>query len=83
MFDNFKKLAELKRIQDNLKNEEATVEKRGVSVRMNGNFDVKDIKLNPDLGIEDQAIAVVEAVNEANKVIKEKMAKSLGAQFLN
>jgi len=77
MFDNFKKLAELKKIQENLKNEEATAESRGVSVTVNGNFDVKEIKLNPELNIEDQAKAVVEAANEANKGIKEKMAKSL------
>ena len=83
MFDNFKKLAELKKIQDTLQKEEITVEKRGVSVTMNGGFEVKQLKLNPELSIEDQEEAVKEALSEAKKNIQEKMAKSLGAQFLN
>lgn len=77
MFDNFKKLAELKKIQENMKNEEATIERRGVLVTVNGNFDVKHVKLNPSLSIDEQGQAVMEAVNEANKAIKEKMAKTL------
>lgn len=77
MFDNLKKIAELKKIQENLKKEEATVERNGVSATVNGNFEIKNIKLNPELNIEDQERAVLGAINEANKDMKEKMAKSL------
>lgn len=77
MFDNFKKLAELKKIQENMKNEEATAESRGVFATVNGNFDVKKIKLNPELSQEEQEEAIVDAINKANRAIKEAMAKNL------
>ena len=47
VFDQLKKIAELKKLQDSFKQEKMTVEKRGVTVTMNGNFEVEDIKLNP------------------------------------
>lgn len=77
MFDNLKKIAELKKIQDNLKKEEATIEKSGISVTVNGNFELKQLKLNPSLDIQDQEKVIMEAINEAHKEIQQKMAKSL------
>ena len=49
MFDNIKKLNELRKMQDEFKREKLTFEDRGVSVTMNGNFEVEEIKLNPEL----------------------------------
>jgi DNA-binding protein YbaB len=54
VFDQIKKIAELKKLQDSFKKEKITIEKRGVSVEMNGNFEVENIKLNPELSTEDQ-----------------------------
>ena len=48
IFDNIKKIAELKKLQDSFKKEKVVLEKRGVSVTMNGNFEVEEIKLNPE-----------------------------------
>lgn len=77
MLDQIKKFAELKKLQDNLKKEKITVEKRGVSVEMNGNFEVENIRLNPELNLEDQQETLIQCLNEAKGEIQKKMAKTL------
>ena len=54
VFDQIKKIAELKKLQDSFKKEKITIEKRGVTVEMNGNFEVENIKLSQELSLEDQ-----------------------------
>jgi len=77
MFDNLKKLAELKKMQDSFKKERATTEKRGVSVTLNGNLEVEEIKLNPELSIEEQEKVLKECLNEAKEKMQKSLAKSL------
>ena len=79
MLDQFKKIAELKKLQDNFKKEKETVEKRGVSVVMNGNFEVEDIKLNSELSVEEQQETLKQCLNEARENIQKRLAKSLMA----
>ena len=43
VFDQLKKIAELKKLQDSFKKEKHTVEKSGVAVTMNGNFEVEKV----------------------------------------
>lgn len=64
-------------MQDQMKKEMMTIEKNGVSVTINGSFEVQDIKLNPSLSIEDQQRALKEALNEAKNSIQKKLAQSL------
>jgi len=77
MFDQLKKIAELKKMQDSFKKEKLTVEKRGVSVTINGNFEVEEIRLNPELNLEDQQYVLKEALNEARESIQKTLAKTL------
>ncbi|MSU60379.1 MAG: YbaB/EbfC family DNA-binding protein [Candidatus Staskawiczbacteria bacterium] len=77
MFDNLKKMYELKKMQDEFKKEKLTVEKRGVTVSINGSFEVEEIKLNPELGIEDQQSALKEALNEARESIQKTLAQKM------
>jgi DNA-binding protein YbaB len=77
MFDNLKKLAELKKMQDSFKKERATTEKRGVSVTINGNLEIEEIKLNPELSTEEQQKVLKEAINEAKENMQKNLAKSL------
>jgi len=77
MFDNLKNLHKLKQMQDDFKKEKLTVEKRGVVVTMNGNFEVEDIKLNQELSLEEQQDALKDALNEARENIQKTLAKSL------
>jgi len=77
MFDNLKKLAELKKMQDSFKKERATTEKRGVSITINGNLEVEEIKLNPELSIDEQQKVLKEVINEAKENMQKNLAKSL------
>ena len=77
MFDKLKQLGELKKLQSEFKKERLTVEKKGVSVIMNGNFEVEEIKLNPELSIEDQQNALKEALNEARESIQKTLAQKM------
>ncbi|MBI3337076.1 MAG: YbaB/EbfC family nucleoid-associated protein [Candidatus Staskawiczbacteria bacterium] len=77
MFDNLRNLHKLKKIQEDFKKERLTVEKRGVAVTMNGNFEVENIKLNTELSLENQQDALKEALNEARENIQKTLAKSL------
>ncbi len=77
MFDKLKQLHELKKMQDEFKKETATIEKRGIKVVMNGNFEVKEITLNPELSQQDQQNALVDALNEARETIQKSLAKKM------
>ena len=77
MFENLKNLQKLKQMLEDFKNEKLTVEKRGVAVIMNGNFEVEEIKLNPELSLSDQQDALKEALNEVRENIQKMLAKSL------
>ena len=83
MFDNLKKMHELKKMQDSFKKEKLTVEKRGVFVTMNGNFEAEEIKLNAELSIDNQQNALKEALNEARENIQKKLAQSLMSSGIN
>lgn len=77
MFDQFKKIAELKKLQDSLKKETVISQENGISITMNGNFEVENVKLNPDLNLEDQEKSLKICLNKAKEEIQKKMAKSL------
>jgi len=77
IFDNFKKIAELKKMQDSFKKERLTIEKRGVSVTINGNMEIEEVKLNSELSTEDQQTAIKQCFNEAKDSIQKTLAKTL------
>ena len=79
MFDNLKKLHELKKMQDSFKKEKLTVEKRGIVVTMNGNFEVEEVRLNSELNIQDQQQALKEVLNEARENMQKTLAKNLAS----
>ncbi len=83
MLDQLKKIAELKKLQDSFKKEKITIEKREVSVEMNGNFEVENIKLNPELSANDQQEVLKQCLNEAREDIQKKMAKMLMASGIS
>jgi len=78
IFDQLKKLAELKKIQDQMKKEKTTVERNGISATVNGNFEVEEIKLNAELGVDEQQNTLKQCLNEAREQIQKKMAGVLG-----
>lgn len=77
MWDQIKKIAELKKLQDSFKKERMVIEKNGVSITMNGNFEVEDIKLNESLGIDEQQKVLKNCLNEARESIQKKLAETM------
>jgi len=77
MFDQIKKIAELKKLQDSFKKEKIVVEKEGISIEMNGNFEVENIKLNPGLDVEKQQDVLKRCLNEAREDIQKRLAKMM------
>ena len=75
MLDQIKKIAELKKLQDSFKKEKETVEREGNLVEMNGNFEIENIKLNPELSIERQQEVLKRCLNDAREGIQKRMAK--------
>jgi DNA-binding protein YbaB len=77
MFDDIKKIQELKRMQDSFKQERETVQKKGISVTVNGNMEIESITLNPTLDQREAEYALRECINEANKTMQKRLAKMM------
>jgi DNA-binding protein YbaB len=83
VFDQFKKMAELKKLQDSFKKEKEVVERDGISVEINGNFEVESIKLNPELSTEKQQEVLKRCLNEARETIQKRLAKMMMASGIS
>jgi len=70
MFDNLKKLQQLKEIKDSLEKEKIEIEQEGIKVTINGKIEVESIKLNSSLNQERQEEALKKCFNEAVKKIQ-------------
>jgi DNA-binding protein YbaB len=77
MFDDIKKIQELKRMQDMIKAERETVQKKGISVTVNGAMGMESITLNPALETREAEVALTQCINEANKNLQKKLAKMM------
>lgn len=75
MFDELKKIQELKRLQDSFKQEHETAQRKGVSVTVNGTMEVEKVILNPSASWSENEEAVRQCINEANKNIQKRLAK--------
>lgn len=82
MFDDIKKIQELKRMQDSMKQERETVQKKGISVTVNGNMEIENISLSPTLEQRETEEALRQCINEAMKSIQKKMAKMMSSSGL-
>ena len=79
MFDNIKKLHQLKKMQDEFKKERLTFEDRGVLVVINGAFEIEEIRLNPELEIQDQQEVLKHCLNKAREEIQKTLAQKMMA----
>jgi|YelNatPaOPRAMG01_1025707.scaffolds.fasta_scaffold233900_1 DNA-binding protein YbaB len=77
MFDQLKKIQELKNLQDSFKQEKETIQKKGISVTINGTMEVERIILNPTLAQNETEEILRQCINEANHNIQKKLAKSM------
>jgi len=81
IFDKLKQLKEIKKIQDQIKKEKVEVEKEGVKVVMNGNLEVLEIQLNPDLSKEAEEKVLKDCVNQAIRKVQQKAAGEIFKMF--
>lgn len=79
MFDDIKKIQELKRMQDSFKTELETVQKKGISITVNGNLKVESVTLNPALETREAEETLKQCVNEAMENIQKRLAKAMMA----
>ncbi len=81
MFNKLKQFKDLrsqaKTMQSALAQESVSEEKNGVKLTINGNMEITELTLNPELGVEAQASAVKSCFNEAIKRAQRLMAKKL------
>lgn len=81
MFNKLKQFKDLrsqaKTMQSALAQESVSEEKNGVKLTINGNMEITELTLNPELGTEAQASAVKSCFNEAIKRAQRLMAKKL------
>ncbi|HZZ99466.1 MAG TPA: YbaB/EbfC family nucleoid-associated protein [Candidatus Paceibacterota bacterium] len=81
MFDKLKQLNQIRELQAKLKQEKVEVTESGVRVLMNGEFEVLELTLNPELNIESQAAAIKKCLNEARSQIHKRLASSMAGQL--
>mgnify|MGYP006289571077 CR=1 FL=1 len=77
MFDKLNQIRKIKEAQKKLAEEKSQVEKQGTRITINGNLQIEEIFLNPELEKEEQERILKECLNEAVKEMQQKMAQSL------
>ncbi len=77
MLDKLKQLGQLKALQDSMKSEKFIVEKEGFKIVMNGNLQVEEVIVNPDLPAEQQNQIIKDCTNEAIAKTQKGMAQKL------
>ncbi len=82
MFDKIKQIKELKEIQNELKKEKIELEKDGVKITLNGSLELEDIRLNPNLSIEEQEKAIKNTLNDAIRKAQLNLASKM-SKFQN
>lgn len=81
MFNKLKQFKDLrsqaKTMQSALAQESVTEEKNGVKLTLNGNLEIMELSLNPELSADAQASAVKSCFNDAIKRAQRLMAKKM------
>ncbi len=81
MFNKLKQFKDLrsqaKNLQSNLKEETITEEKNGVKITLDGNLEVKEITINPELKKEDLEKNLKNCINDSIKKTQKIMAKKM------
>ncbi|MEF8846878.1 MAG: YbaB/EbfC family nucleoid-associated protein [Candidatus Paceibacterota bacterium] len=77
MFDKLKQMKQLRDLKSSMEKEDATVEKQGVKVTVNGSMKVKSVELNSDLSLDEQQSLVKQCVNEAFQKVQQRVAQKM------
>ncbi len=77
MLDKFKKINELRKLQNALKDETSEVEKEGVKVKVNGHMEIQEVTISPQLTKKKQEDVLVECINDAIGRVQMKAAQKM------
>jgi DNA-binding protein YbaB len=81
MFNKLKQFKDLKntakQMQDMMAQETVTVEKSGVTITMNGNMEITDVKINEDISNNSLEGIIKDNVNQALKKAQKIMAQKM------
>lgn len=77
MFQKFNDLKKAKELQQIMASETVKVEDQGVIVIVNGNMKIEEIKLNPQLVPEEQAVILKDLINQAFLGVQKKLATKI------
>ena len=80
MFDMFKQMNQLRKMQEVMKQQRASVEREGVSVTLDGTLRVLSVVLSSQLPVERQADIVKDCFNEAAQKIQSQIAQDMARQ---
>ncbi len=75
MFDKLKQLKQLKEMQEAIKKETVTVEREGIKITLNGNFEVEELELSSALPAREQTDLLKQCFNEAVKKVQMNLAQ--------
>lgn len=81
MFDKLKELSKLQEMQKKIKAETVSVERNGVSVKINGALDILELHLNPDRDAKAQEATVKDCLNEAKNTMQKNLARMMGGMM--
>ena len=71
MFDKLKKVNQLRKIRNSLKNEKTEVEKDGVRIVVNGEMKVQEVEISSDLTKKKQEDALVDCIQDKINFIQD------------
>ena len=75
MFNKLKQLKELKQMKDSLSEEKVEVEKQGIKIVLNGNFEIEQLILNSEIEKEQQESILKDCLNEGVRKIQMSMVE--------
>ena len=77
MFDKLKKVNELRKLKNSLKDEVSEVEKDGVRVKVNGQMQIQEVEISPELTKKKQEEALETCINDALQKVQMKAAQKM------
>lgn len=77
MLDKLKKVNELRKLKNSLKDEVSEVEKDGVRVKVNGQMQIQEVEISPELTKRKQEEALETCINDALQKVQMKAAQKM------
>ncbi|MGM0438887.1 MAG: YbaB/EbfC family nucleoid-associated protein [Patescibacteria group bacterium] len=77
MFDKLKKVNQLRKLKNSLKDEVSEVEEDGVRVKVNGQMKIEEVEISPELTKKKQEDTLTSCINNALQKAQMKAAQKM------